>query len=44
MIRTSPWPDPAVPAISLPECLLATAAESPSRPAIIDAVGGRTIR
>jgi acyl-CoA synthetase (AMP-forming)/AMP-acid ligase II len=44
MIHTSPWPDPAVPAISLPECLLATAAESPGRPAIIDAVSGRTIR
>ena len=39
-ILTSPWPDPAVPAISLPEGLLATAAESPGRPAIIDAAGG----
>lgn len=44
MILASPWPEPAVPAISLPECLLATAAESPGRPAIIDAASGRTIR
>ena len=43
-IVVSPWPDPAVPAISLPECLLATAAESPGRPAIVDAVSGQTIR
>jgi acyl-CoA synthetase (AMP-forming)/AMP-acid ligase II len=42
-VHASPWPDPAVPAISLSECLLATAAESPGRPAIIDAVSGRTI-
>ena len=43
-ILGSPWPDPAVPDISLPEFLLATAAEFASRPAITNAVSGRMLR
>jgi acyl-CoA synthetase (AMP-forming)/AMP-acid ligase II len=42
-VLTSPWPDPVVPDISLPEFLLATAAEQAERPAIIDAASGRTL-
>jgi acyl-CoA synthetase (AMP-forming)/AMP-acid ligase II len=43
-LLTSPWPDPAVPDVSLPEFLLATAAKFANRPAIVDAVSGRTLR
>jgi acyl-CoA synthetase (AMP-forming)/AMP-acid ligase II len=43
-IFSSSWPDPVVPPVSLPEFLLATAAEYAERPAIVDAVSGRTLR
>ena len=42
-VLTGPWPDPVVPGISLPEVLLATAAEHAERPALIDASSGRTL-
>jgi acyl-CoA synthetase (AMP-forming)/AMP-acid ligase II len=42
-VLTSPWPDPVVPDISLPELLLVTAAEQAERPAVIDASTGRTL-
>jgi acyl-CoA synthetase (AMP-forming)/AMP-acid ligase II len=42
-VLTSPWPDPVVPDISLPELLLVTATEQAERPAIIDASSGRTL-
>ena len=40
---TGPWPDPVVPETSLPEFLLATAAQQAERAAIIDASSGRTL-
>src|SRR5215471_11710766 len=43
-IFASAWPDPVVPPVSLPEFLLATAAEFADRPAIVDAVSGGTLR
>ena len=43
-ILTSSWPDPIVPAVSLPEFLLSIAAEFADRTAIIDAVSGRALR
>jgi acyl-CoA synthetase (AMP-forming)/AMP-acid ligase II len=42
-IFASTWPDPVVPPVSLPEFLLATAAEFVDRPAIVDAASGRTL-
>lgn len=42
-VLTGPWPDPVVPGISLPEVLLATAAEHAERPALVDASTGRTL-
>jgi acyl-CoA synthetase (AMP-forming)/AMP-acid ligase II len=40
----SPWPDLAVPGVSLPEFLLAIAADQAERPAVIDAASGRMLR
>jgi acyl-CoA synthetase (AMP-forming)/AMP-acid ligase II len=42
-VVTSPWPDPVVPDISLPDFLLASAAERAERPAVIDASSGRAL-
>ena len=42
--RTSHWPGPVVPDVSLPEFLLATAFCQAGRPAIIDAASGRVLR
>jgi acyl-CoA synthetase (AMP-forming)/AMP-acid ligase II len=40
----SPWRDLAVPGVSLPEFLLAIAADQAERPAVIDAASGRMLR
>jgi len=42
--RTSHWPDPVVPDVSLPELLLATAFCQAERTAILDAASGRVVR
>jgi acyl-CoA synthetase (AMP-forming)/AMP-acid ligase II len=43
-MRTSHWPDPVVPDVSLPEFLLATAFCQAERTAILDAASGRVVR
>ena len=39
----SPWPDPDVPDVALPEFLLAAAAERADHPAVVDAASGHTL-
>jgi acyl-CoA synthetase (AMP-forming)/AMP-acid ligase II len=42
-VIASAWPDPEVPDLSLPDALLAAAAERPGQAAITDAASGRTL-
>jgi acyl-CoA synthetase (AMP-forming)/AMP-acid ligase II len=42
-VIASAWPDPEVPDLSLPDALLAVAAERPGEAAITDAASGRTL-